>query len=382
MKYNIEPGLEHIKKLHISVFRDARGVYNEFSRKYGQKKAHEIVDNLLDAADQSQQELYKKKNADYDIAMLFSGGYDADIVRRSCNWIFDHRDSFGDEILEIGCDCGFITTFLGSLFPEKHITAIERIEEGIEIAKKNVEKFGLSNIDFICGDVTELKDKQFDTVFSMRTMQENGDDVEEHGLNELKELAEKYKQAKEQYASAIVSLVKEGGTLISIERIGFNSLFLAWLQNLINQGLFYNTHNQINCREVGNDKTFQAMIFNKKIGNTQNAYDIFINCFMNNIDQNLTEYYGWDGKILYDYYGGEMLLGYEMTDMRYNAKSLITIKMHNTEDDCILLYNNNNGNVTLSFVNIEDLDTLMDTIKVSIQEVKRDGFIDIKPLHV
>ena len=381
MKKEIEPGLEHIKKLHISAFRDGRAVYNEFSRKYGQRKSHEIVDSIFEAAGQSQQELYEKKNSDYDIAMIFTGGYDADIVRRSCNWIFEHKDSFGDEILEVGCDCGFMTTFLGTLFPEKHITAVERSKSGIEIAKRNVEKFGLTNVDFICDDIINLKDMKFDTVFSMRTLQENGDDVDESGLKELKELAEKYTKAKEKYASTIVSLVKEGGTLVSIERIGINALFLAWLQDLMNNGMMFNDYAQIKCREVGDEETFQALVFiNNKTDNNDNAYDVFINCFAENLEQDRAEYFNWDAKILNDYFGGEMIMGYEATDKRNNAKSVVTVKKHNAESNCILLYNNNNGDAHLWIVGIFDLEEVIETVNNSLQETKKNDYIEIKEL--
>lgn len=371
-----EPGLEHIKKLHINSFRNGRGIYNELGRRYGQKRSREIIDEIVGATTMSLRERYEKKNADYEISMIFTGGFDADIVRKTCNWIDEHKDEFGDEILDVGCDCGFVTTFLGSVFPDKHITAIERCKEGIEIAKQNVAKFGLTNVDFICDDVINLKDRQFDTVFSMRTMLENGESIKENPYDELTEMADKHAEAKKDYAAQLASLVKEGGNLISIERTGIDALLLAWLKDMAAYNMKLKAHTQIKCTELGKDLQLQMMTFVKEDGEI-NAFDAFMECFSNYTDLEEAEYTGWPAKILYESEGGKNVLGYESTDTRNNTKNKVIIRMHNTEEDCFLLYNNNNGIANLSFVDVSDLEAVKDSIIKSLDEVKKHDFLEI-----
>ena len=381
MKKDFEPGLEHVKKLHISAFRDGRSIYTEFSRKYGQKKAREICDTLLKASERDTQAVYEIKNKDYDISMLFSGGYDADIIRKACNWVYENKDFFGYEILEIGCDCGFMTTFLGSLFPDRHITSIERSQEGVEIAKRNVEKFGLTNIEFICNDVKNLTDRQFDTVFSMRTMQENGDKVEDNPYNELIEQSELYVGSKQKYADTLSALVKDGGTLVSIERISIDAMFLAWLTVTSKSGLFLEQHTQLKCKEVGKDKFFQAMIFKNDGEDSKHPLDVFKECVTKSIDQESSEYEGWEAKIMYELMGGRIILGYETIDTQHNAKSKIVLKYHKENDSCLLLYNNNNGNVKLLDLDVEDKEDAIKQIENMADEAKKYDFIKISKIE-
>lgn len=235
-----EAGLEHVKKLNIRAARESKDIYNELAVKYGQNMAREILDDIygVDMV-KEHQKIYEKKNSDYDVAMIFSGGFDADIVRKACNWIYEHQDMFGKEILEIGCDCGFMTTFLGSLFPDKHIVSIDRDNSGIAIARKNVERFGLTNVEFMCVDVADLQGKTFDTVFSMRTMHENIEcaGYVEDLYNELITQSDIYVSQVQAYANCLSGLLKDKGKLVSIERLGRNALFLAWIQAMTNAGM-------------------------------------------------------------------------------------------------------------------------------------------------
>ncbi len=373
-----EPGLEHVQKLHISPFKDGRSVYNEFARKYGQKKAHEIVDGIFEVAKRSQQGLYEKKNENYDVAMLFSGGFDADIVRKSCNWIFDHKDVFGDEILEIGCDCGFITTFLGTIFPDKHITAIDRSKNGIEIAKKNVERFGIKNVSFLCMDVFDLTDIQYNTVFSMRTAQENGDCIED-SYNELVPQAAIFAEEKQAYADKISSLIKNGGNMVSIERMGLDAMFYAWIIAL-EKNVVLKEYRQLECIEVGEKKYFQAMILDKSDASGVDSYTDFMNCFLENVVSDQPEYYGWDAKIFYELEGGKLIEGYESIDKTTHKKNKVVVRMHKTDDTCIILYNNNAGETYLSYYDISMKDELLDKVKELLEEVKNNSQIDVAEL--
>ncbi len=380
MSKELEPGLEHIKKLNIRSFRDSNNIYSEFSKKFGKNKAQEILDQLLEASYTDQETMYAKKNADYDLAMTFSGGYDADIVRQSVNWIYEHSNQFNDDILEIGCDCGFMTTFLGSLLPDKHITAIDRIASGIEIAKKNVEKFNLNNINFQCIDAMNITDITYNTVFSMRTMHENGIDDEEDAYNELSVQADIYTKSKQKYANKLSSLVKPGGKLICIERVYIDALFLAWLQALANAGMRLISHQTIECLEVGNKKEFQGMVFVKDTSNTINAYSSFRDCFMKRFDEAATLYKGWDAKILYEFDGGDLIEGYNISDKITGIKGKLVVCNHKDEDDCILYYSNINGDTCLEYYDSAEKDALIKVMKNDIEDLSNQEGLDVSKM--
>ncbi|MFC2136326.1 class I SAM-dependent methyltransferase [Bacteroidota bacterium] len=93
-------------------------------------------------------------------------------------WIYErfiakHVDKFSDvilslidenkNILDVGCGTGRLTL---SLAPKcRTVTGIDLSSKNIAIAESNMEKSGLSNVDFICSDVAEIEhktDKIFD----------------------------------------------------------------------------------------------------------------------------------------------------------------------------------------------------------------------------
>jgi len=62
----------------------------------------------------------------------------------------------GMQILEIGSGSGYQAAILAEIVGEKgHIYTVERVPELIDLAKKNIEKLGYKNIEFIYGDGTK-----------------------------------------------------------------------------------------------------------------------------------------------------------------------------------------------------------------------------------
>lgn len=178
-----DPGLEYMQQLGIKALRSTNVIFNDLDRMFGREKSRKISamidkraerENYTDEHDwkEADRQFYDLKNEDYALSLYLTGAFDGDIIRRACNWIIDHKDFFGKTILEIGCDIGLISCFLAKTFPSSTITAIDRCKNGVNIGQKLAEKFGLSNIKFICADANELTEK-YDTVFSMRVMHEN-----------------------------------------------------------------------------------------------------------------------------------------------------------------------------------------------------------------
>jgi len=358
--------LQHVEILGIKPANDIDEIIDRLLAKFGSSAEKEMV-NFVESVGKLEGEpaLYDLKNKEYEKAMIFSGGYDADIIRKACNWVNEHKELFGNEILEVGCDCGFMTVFLGKLFPNKHILAIDRSWNAIQITRKNVEKYGLTNVEFMCSDATKLEGRTFDTVFSMRTMHENVLPVEEDITNEIVDEANKFAKALNPYAKCLYSLVKDNGNLVSIERMGRNALFLAWLQSLNDTDFVVDldTYKEIACNEVGNVHTFQALSFTKQDTHYDNIFLAFMKFVADVIDIQKPYYEGWDAKILYEYTGGELLKGIEVSNPKTQQVDRIVSKIHNADETCILCYHNSDGNVTLEYHDISEKDDIVNAIE-------------------
>ncbi len=373
MKRKKDLGLEHLMQLNISAARDQRGVYNALTRKYGQAKAKEITDDIFETSEKvGLNAMYAKINTDYDVAMLFNGSIDGDIVRKTCNWINEHQAYFGETILEIGCDCGFVTTFLAKIFPEKTITAIDRCAEGIAVAKKNAEKIGVTNIEFIHGDVNELVDRQFDTVFSMRVMQENGDGNLPDETDELKVQADIFAKRHQGFADALGRCIKDGGNLISVETLGKSSLFLAWLDALKNAGLRIDpgAFETVEALELGDKVQLEMMYLSKEDASSVDTFICFMYCCGRDIPMNIPVHEGMDAKIIYAFEGGDLIGGYEVRDPRNGAISRIVARNHKRDESTFLWYQNNNGKARLEYHDMSEKQDLLDALENGVKELK------------
>lgn len=65
------------------------------------------------------------------------------------------RIEINSVVLDVGAGTGSITVEAARLAPKGKIFAIERNEEAIELIKRNVEKFSVSNVEIICAEAPE-----------------------------------------------------------------------------------------------------------------------------------------------------------------------------------------------------------------------------------
>ena len=368
-------GLAHIQKLNIRSVRDSRAIYNELTKKYGQKRAKDIYDRFV-MMDESES-FYDICGGDYDLTMLLAGSYDADIVRNTCNWIYENMESFGNRILEVGSGCGFITTFLGSLFPDKHIISIDRNESSIAIAKRNIENLGLSNVEVLCKDVADLSGNRFDTVISVRTMQENGSPIDEDLSMSFLELAEVYTNSKLGYGEMLASLVENSGTLITVERTRFDPLFLAWIEVLTRVGLVVDltSHNELNCNEVGENSTFEAFVAKKSIGDSPDPFEIFMKFYKSVKSLNRSEYDGWDAKIIYTALAGDIIAEYDIINADQDVNTHITLTKNKSDEKKLMLYCSYDKGATLQMYDCSMKEKVLNEMEKQYGSLDgKDGF--------
>lgn len=233
MKRKKDPGLLYVQKLGISPAKTVEALMMSMHNKFSDERGWEYWDNF--PKDGENKEFYEHKNSDEEISYLFTGGHDADIIRQCANWVAAHKEAFGNEILEVGCDIGFMTGFLALTFPESKITAIDHSQNSINMARKLMDRLGVSNVELICTELEDLDEElEFDTVVSMRCINENVT-CDRHELyvpnyNLLSiELAEKYIPAVDDYLFLLYSHLKYGGSLVTLTNTGLTPVAYAWM---------------------------------------------------------------------------------------------------------------------------------------------------------
>ena len=343
MKKVKDMALEYMLELGISPAKSNSGFITQITKTCGKETAdriaaliHERGEGKAEGKDWDNK-FYTVKNADLKTSIAVTGGFDGDIVRKTCDWIIKHKDAFGKHILDIGCDNGIVSCFIARVLPEAEVTAIDRCEASISIAKALAEKLKVNNIQFrYVSDLCEVKE-QYDTVFSSRTMHENLDkeNLIEDYTRLLREQGKSYMKATEAYAKMMVSLVADDGNFISIERTGRNPLYLGWLLALNAYGLVSKPewYSELECRELEvTDSVFQATVAKKQEPeNEEEIYGIFCYSFLKKINLTLAQYHGWDAAVMLQNSLNDLIEGYRIYEK--NGKCIAKVALWTSEED-------------------------------------------------
>jgi SAM-dependent methyltransferase len=89
------------------------------------------------------------------------------------------RLTSGVTVLDVGCGPGTITADLAALVTPGRVTALETTGEALGLARAEIERRGLTTVDFAVGDVHALDfpDAGFDVVHAHQVLQHVGDPV-------------------------------------------------------------------------------------------------------------------------------------------------------------------------------------------------------------
>jgi len=98
-----------------------------------------------------------------------------------------HRLHPGQSLLDVGCGPGTITADLARLVAPGRVTALEQTENALGLAREEIARQGLSNVDFMVGDVHDLldiPDDAYDVVHAHQVLQHVADPV--RALHEMR----------------------------------------------------------------------------------------------------------------------------------------------------------------------------------------------------
>ncbi len=381
MKIEYSDALEYMIELDIKAARSHSQMVSQIAKKINNEYAREIESfiNLRSESDSvnnnDQISFYKTKNKSLDTSLAVSSAFDGDLLRQFCEWINSNIDSFGKTILEVGCDCGIISCYLGRLLPDAKIIAIDRCKEAIKNAKELAKRLYVHNVTFKASDVTEFESESFDTILSIRTMHENilKDFREEH-FSPFDDLVEQFGHTINNYAQKLSNLIKDNGNLLSIERVKVNPLYYAWLNELRKNGLnvLFDDLETIEARELGYEHEFEVF----KCIKLHNLVELSTSTITKAIFPELLnkEYLEeWEASIALSYLKKDLIIGFNIYDgdIQIAKRQAWT----NKEDDSIL-FDQQVMNVgwQLSKHDKSLKNNVVETIKRDIVSDKNNGF--------
>ncbi len=86
----------------------------------------------------------------------------------------------GSRILDAGCGRGLFSFYLARCFPDCHVIGMDTDDKQIEINNKIKNKRNFKNCDFICSDITQLKnDELFSFILSVDNLEHIKDDLKQ-----------------------------------------------------------------------------------------------------------------------------------------------------------------------------------------------------------
>ena len=109
-------------------------------------------------------------------------------AENSAAYLLPHLSS-GFSLLDVGCGPGTITADLATIVTPGRVTALEVTEAALDLARAEITRRGLTNVDFATGDVHALDfpDDTFDVVHAHQVLQHVTDPVA--ALREMRRVA-------------------------------------------------------------------------------------------------------------------------------------------------------------------------------------------------
>lgn len=382
LSYVNDAGLAYLKKIGFKRIKTLNALIDEWVKMYGKNEAMKLY-NQFQKVEPGTPETYEFKNTSLELSMTISETYDSDIIRKACNYIADNKECFGKTILEIGCDIGIMTGFLGLMFPESKITAIEQCESAVKIAKERMKQLGLSNVEILNCSIENVNGA-FDSVFCMRTLQENLEKEKiPFGGVPFRLVCAEYSKATEKFTKSIKSCVKPDGALIVFERLNYDPLLLGWLIDLSNVqlGRIESTYREIECEEVGETSVFQCFIC--KNNTAMDIIPIFNQLYRSFQDNNAGEHEldKWHALVYLDKNAGRLIRGANIYDKEdYQIGRFAVFEDKNDDSLLYYLYTCEDG-VKLLTGNSSERDAIIGNLDMQIKHNKTIGWkiVEIDP---
>lgn len=233
----------YMKVLDLKYYKNTNDFLANLMLKTDKSYVKELADTLNSRAqgqNSDNEYFYKLKNRTLDGSLCVSAAFDSGLFRHLGNMIIDSADIFHGTVLDVGCDCGMVTCFIASQYPDTRVVGVDKNEAAINNAKELAARLGLTNAEFVAADIYDFSlDEKADVVTSFRGLldiaQQQTKDVSVIGERGAREGA--YQTAFAPLAEAIANNLRDGGTVVSVERYTAMYGWLGWMQALAQNGV-------------------------------------------------------------------------------------------------------------------------------------------------
>lgn len=233
----------YMKALDLKYYKSTNDFLASLMLKTDKGYVKELADTLNSRAqgqNSDNEYFYKLKNRTLDGSLCVSAAFDSGLFRHLGNMIIDGKEYFHGTVLDIGCDCGLVSCFIAQQYPECKVVGVDKNEAAVNNAKELAERLGLANAEFVTADIYDFNlDEKADVATSFRGLldiaQRQTSGVSVIGERSAREGA--YQQAFLPLATAIGNNLKDGGTVISVERYTAMYGWLGWMQALAENGI-------------------------------------------------------------------------------------------------------------------------------------------------
>ena len=146
----------------------------KFSRRLRKRHGGALVNKLADAiargsGDENGQELYSLKNQTLQLS-LDMAAHEGDFYAEYLTWLVEGLRQSPRSVLDIGCECGVLTCFYATHFPEAQVLGLDLNEAAIRSAGELSKNLGLKNVRFERADILAAGGLGFDGPFDMVTI--------------------------------------------------------------------------------------------------------------------------------------------------------------------------------------------------------------------
>lgn len=260
--------------------RRIHGLDTALLEAFGQEEGEKHIEKLTELYDRSEERLvYGSKDTPYirrqeelvdylnqslQMSLLAASFYDRVFFRKVMEYLLKFDSFWAGDILDIGCGNGILTCFLARLHPDSFVTGLDLSQNAVAVAEELARRLQAVNVSFACPQAS--KQKEYDTLFSCRTVHEN---VVWKPLTEETEVVplsvERQAKRYESYVKELSAFVKPQGYLVSIERYEDGGVYAGMSQALADSGFYQvkGTWMQFSCKNGDETASFQAMIFQK-----------------------------------------------------------------------------------------------------------------------
>jgi tRNA G46 methylase TrmB len=168
---------DYLKRMGLPRWSSQKSFQRFLRKNYGT-----TAERLIQLMDQrvrdtaSFKEFYALKNTNLQLSLSISGNVLRNFYRDYLSWWLPQEWQPLERLLDIGCDCGVLTCFYATHYPEAEILGIDKCVPAIDRARELADQLELKNVRFEVMDINNLSildsDQGFDLITSTLVLDE------------------------------------------------------------------------------------------------------------------------------------------------------------------------------------------------------------------